>query len=354
MATKVRPGGRHGQGSRRTAGGPRSTPSAVGRSLRTMDSQVQRAVFSTRDPAEGIAVLDEVFAIRGVRRSPDGGFDMTLASTGIDFVAYERVRLKGSSCTGRTDGAGVLRVCHVTAGVLSATSAGDRFPRTGPFLFPQRTFTSWWDDLEATTVSLDPAAVEDHARRLLGNEGFRLEFTGTRPVSPAMTQYWRGTVSHFARDLLPDSRAMSSPLIRSEAARSLATVLLHTFPGSFLDRSGTATGQTRPAPAGVRRAVAFIEEHVAADVGPADIAAAARMSVRGLQAAFRRELDTTPMAYLRDARLDAVHRELLAADPTTGSTVEAVAARWGFGHRGRFAAAYRDRHGQAPATTLRS
>lgn len=319
-----------------------------------MDSPVQRSFFATRDPAEGIAVLDEVFAVRGVRQSPEGLFDMALASTGIGSVAYERVRLKGSSCTGRTDGVGVLRVCHVTAGALSATSAGDRFPRTGPFLFPQRTFTTWWDELEATTVSLDPAAVEEHARQLLGNESFRLEFTGSRPVSPAMTQYWHGTVSHLARDLLPDDWAMSSPLVRSEAARSLATVLLHTFPGSFLDRNETVAGQSRPAPAGVRRAVAFIEEHVAADIGPADIAAAARMSVRGLQAAFRRELDTTPMAYLRAVRLDAVHRELLAADPTAGSTVEAVAAHWGFTHRGRFAAAYRDRHGQTPATTLRS
>lgn len=110
----------------------------------------------------------------------------------------------------------------------------------------------------------------------------------------------------------------------------------------------------RPAPDGVRRAVAFIEEHVGDDIGPAEIAAAARMSVRGLQAAFRRELDTTPTACLRAARLDAVHHDLLAADPVAGATVEAVAVRWGFTHRGRFAAAYRERYGQAPATTLRS
>lgn len=319
-----------------------------------MDSQVQRSVFTTRDPAEGIAVLDEVFAIRGVRRSPEGAFDMRLAATGIGPVAYERVRLKGSSCTGRTDGAGVLRVCHVTAGALSATSAGDRFPRTGPFLFPQRSFTSWWDELEAVTVALDPAAVEEHARRLLGDESFRLAFAGIRPVSPAMARYWLATVSHLSRDLLPDERAMSSPLIRSEVARSLTTALLHTLPGSFLTRDSSPAGQSRPAPAGVRRAVAFIEEHVGDDIGPAEIAAAARMSVRGLQAAFRRELDTTPTACLRAARLDAVHHDLLAADPVAGATVEAVAVRWGFTHRGRFAAAYRERYGQAPATTLRS
>lgn len=375
MATKVRPGRFAGKGAGGGGGSRRpvlgtsvsstdvmfpdrqgmlSTHPATGRNLPGMDSAVQRSVFTTRNPAEGLAVLDEVFALRGVRRSTSGAFDMGLASTGIGPVAYERVRLRGSSCTGTTEGDGVLRVCHVTAGVLSATSAGDRFPRTGPFLFPQRTFSTWWEDLEAVTVSLDPASVEEQARRLLGDDAFRLTFAGIRPATPAMTQYWLATVAHLGRDLLPDDHALSNPLIRSEITRSLTTALLHTFPGSFLERAEAVAGQSRPAPAGVRRAVAFIEEHVDADIGPADIAVAARMSVRGLQAAFRRELDTTPTAYLRAARLDAVHRELVAADPTTGTTVEAVAARWGFTHRGRFAAAYRDRHGQAPATTLRS
>ncbi|MEX5302817.1 helix-turn-helix domain-containing protein [Kocuria sabuli] len=54
----------------------------------------------------------------------------------------------------------------------------------------------------------------------------------------------------------------------------------------------------------------------------------------------------------RAGRLEAAHADLLAADPTTGSTVAEVAARWGFAHQGRFAAAYRPRYGQAPSTTL--
>ncbi|MFC4904264.1 MULTISPECIES: AraC family transcriptional regulator [Kocuria] len=319
-----------------------------------MNCQVRRSVFSTRDPAEGVAVLDEVFAIRDVRRDRDGRFSMDLSETAVGPVSYERVRLMGSSTTGRTDGAGVLRVCHVTQGAVSAVSAGDRFPRTGPFLFPQRTYTSWWEDIEAMTVAVDPAAAEAHARGLLGDETFRLAFAGSRPVSAAMSRYWLGTVAHLGRNLLADDEALTSPLLRAELTRSLTTALLHTFPGSFLDRSQALPGQSRAAPAGLRRAVAYIDEHVDADIGLAEIAAAAGMSVRGLQAAFRRELDTTPTAHLRAARLDAAHRDLVAADPSTGATVEVVAARWGFTHRGRFAAAYRDRYGRSPAVTLRT
>jgi AraC-like DNA-binding protein len=58
------------------------------------------------------------------------------------------------------------------------------------------------------------------------------------------------------------------------------------------------------------------------------------------------------MAHLREVRLARVREDLLAADPAR-VTVTAVAARWGFPHQGRFAAAYRDRYGQAPSATLR-
>lgn len=298
-------------------------------------------------------MLEEVFAVRGVRRAPEGRFTMGLATAGIGPVTHERLRLTGSPSAGTTEGAGTLRVCHVTSGALLATSPGDRFPRSGPFLLPRRRFTSWWEDLEMISVSLDPAAMEDLARRLVGDDAFRLSFTGMRPVSPAMAHYWQQTVAHVGRDLLSNDHVLDSPLIRAEIARSLTTVLLHVFPNTFLSRVQEGPGEARPSGGGVRRAVAFIEEHLAEAIGLPEMAEAARMSPRGLQAAFRRELDTTPGGYLRDARLDAVHRELQAADPTAGTTVEAVAARWGFTHRGRFAAAYRARHGRSPADTLR-
>lgn len=315
---------------------------------------MHRAAFTTRDPAAGLAVLDRVFAVRGVHRSPGGEFRMALSSAGTGPLRHEHLRLGGSSASGSTDGTGVVRVGHVRDGVLTATSRGDRFARRGPFLFPGRPFSSRWEDLDLVTVSLDSPAVEAHARRLLADEDFRLEFTGDRPVSPAMARYWTATVGHLGRDLLPHEELMRSPLVRAEAVRCLMTTLLQAFPNSFLERSRAGDGGASAGPSGVRRAVAFIDAHLDEDIGLAEIAAAGRMSPRGLQTAFRRELGTTPTGRLRDARLDAAHRALLAADPGTGATVETVMARWGFVHRGRFAAAYRERHGQNPGTTLRA
>jgi hypothetical protein len=43
----------------------------------------------------------------------------------------------------------------------------------------------------------------------------------------------------------------------------------------------------------MRRAVAFIDEHAHEDIAAADIAAAAGVTIRSVQLAFRRHLDST-------------------------------------------------------------
>ncbi|WP_188539521.1 helix-turn-helix transcriptional regulator [Kocuria dechangensis] len=319
-----------------------------------MGEKVQRSVFTTGDRAEAMAVLEEVYAVRGARRAPHEKFSMRVSTAGVGPVSLERVRWQGAPAGGIGEHPGVLRVGRVLGGAVVVTSARDTLGSRGPFLLPQRPYTSRWEGLDILSLSLDAAVVQDQARARAGYETLRLEFTGARPVSPALGRYWAELTAHVGRDLLPRDEVMSSPVLQAQMTRALVTALLHTFPNSFLERLQTPDREPLPGSGGVRRAVAFIEEHLDADIGVAEIAAAARMSPRGLQAAFRRQKDTTPTAYLRAARLEGAHRDLLAGEPAVGVSVEAVAARWGFTHRGRFAAAYRDRYGQSPATTLRS
>ncbi|MVU76840.1 helix-turn-helix domain-containing protein [Nocardia sp. ET3-3] len=134
--------------------------------------------------------------------------------------------------------------------------------------------------------------------------------------------------------------------------RLTATALLTTFPNSTMTTDYTP-GPGDMAPAVVRRAAQFIDAHAAEPLTLARMAAAARVSPRALQAGFRRHLDTTPLGYLRRARLANAHRDLSAADPAAGATVEAIAARWGFTHPARFAAWYREEYGVPPSRTLR-
>ena len=96
-------------------------------------------------------------------------------------------------------------------------------------------------------------------------------------------------------------------------------------PGAGVSGWGSSTGHHLDT---LRRAVAFIDEYAHTDITPADIAAA-HVTIRAVQPAFRRRLDTTPTDYLRRVRLDRAHHDLIAADSARDS-VTAVAYRWGF------------------------
>jgi AraC-like DNA-binding protein len=177
----------------------------------------------------------------------------------------------------------------------------------------------------------------------------RLQLTGYRPVSAAAARTWTSTADHVTRQLADDDAA-ASPLVLGSAARLLAAGVLATFPnnaasGPHREKSGDAHPQT------VQRAVTFIDAHAAQDIAIVDIAAAAFVTARAVQLAFRRHLDTTPLAYLRRIRLERAHADLLAADPAR-TTVTAVAYRWGFPSPSRFTADYRQTYGITPSRTL--
>jgi AraC-like DNA-binding protein len=137
------------------------------------------------------------------------------------------------------------------------------------------------------------------------------------------------------------------------AAHRLEQVLMHSLllaqPHNYSDilRASPPLAGARS----VSEAVDLMRARPAHAWTAAELAAASSTSVRSLQENFRRSLGTSPMRYLRDFRLEQVHKELLAAEPGA-VTVTEVAARWGFVHLGRFAAAYRQRFAERPSDTI--
>ncbi|MFD8568980.1 helix-turn-helix transcriptional regulator [Streptomyces sp. NPDC059639] len=178
-----------------------------------------------------------------------------------------------------------------------------------------------------------------------------VKLLGHRPTSASAAAYLRRTVNHVRDNVLGDPDMAAEPLVVSTAAQHLAASVLAAFPNTALiDPTGTDRHDAHSAT--LRRAVAHIDEHAHEALTVAEIAAAAHVTVRALQYAFRRHLDTTPLAHLRRVRLERAHADLRDADPTTGVTVTGIAARWGFYHPGRFATLYRDTYGRPPHHTL--
>jgi len=106
-----------------------------------------------------------------------------------------------------------------------------------------------------------------------------------------------------------------------------------------------------PAPRHLRRAEDYMRAHADQPLTLADIATAAGVGIRTLSAAFRDSRGTSPMAWLRELRLDGARQALLAAG--MHATIAEIATRHGFGNLGRFAADYRRRYGETPSATLR-
>jgi len=200
---------------------------------------------------------------------------------------------------------------------------------------PGLPYTAAIDDPAAMLVVMDESVVEGFA------DGVRFASCGA--VSPVAAACWRSTCVHLRDQVLPVFA--DEPLVVANAIRLLVATTLATFP--HIDLARSVDGRDAH-PQSVRRAIAFIEDNAAKDITAADIAFAARVSIRAIQLAFRRHLDTTPMAYLRRVRLSCADADLRAAK----GSVTTIAARWGYARSSVFAAHYRAAYGVPPSQTL--
>lgn len=204
-----------------------------------------------------------------------------------------------------------------------------------------------------TTVQIPLQTAADAARNRPDDDALvPLRFTALRPARPADARRWRQTVDYVTRSLLDHPEVMTQPLLSGAATRLLAVTMLTTFPNTWITEP-VIEDRRDAHPGTLRRAIAFIEANPDLDIGTADIARAARVTTRAIQLAFRRHLDTTPMAYLRRVRLERAHDDLKRATPGDGVTVTAVASRWGFASPSRFTAYYYQAYGVRPSRTLR-
>ncbi|MEV6347575.1 helix-turn-helix domain-containing protein [Actinoplanes sp. NPDC051851] len=242
---------------------------------------------------------------------------------------------------------GYLPVARVLAGTSAFHNRGQPTDlRPGDVFLacqPDRDWRIEVDGFQAEGARIDPLL-------FLRVAGTLPRFSGYRPVSAEAARRWDTTFT-YARDVLRDTAAPAEPLLADSLAQLIAATTLCTFPNDT-PHSPTIEDRRDAHPASLRRAIAFIDQNVHRDIGPADIASAAHVTIRSLQLTFRRHLDSSPMAYLRRARLDHVHRELRSSNPAT-ATVGAVAARWGFVNHSRFTAHYHATYGTTPSRTLR-
>lgn len=275
-------------------------------------------------------------------------FQYRMASVGDDAFSVSRLVYSGSCRSGAASFLGLV-VAHAVQGEHRWRVGPERGIGSVPFVIaPGREMEVEFRGLDLLTVAVTVPALEAAIRALTGRDEARIDLE--RPNADLRNPaFLMSTMRFLDQALRADPVAFAEPLIRAEALRQsvAAVVATHRLVDAAVDRDAQVGGRSRS----VRRALAYIDEHAHLPITVDDVASACHMSVRGLQAAFHRETDTTPTDSLRRVRLEGARADLLRAEG--GTRVETVARRWGFANPTRFAARYRAAFGETPSATLR-
>lgn len=156
----------------------------------------------------------------------------------------------------------------------------------------------------------------------------------------------------FLRGLFAMLDASHDMLAYAAVQKGIEQALMTAMLGLF-----TEPNEDRPRRSALsyRRVVAAARDYVLAHsfepVTVPDLCRRVGVSRRTLQTCFKEVMGVSPVQYLRALRLNAVRRELRAAQPGCVQ-VQNIAARWGFWHLSSFSADYKKMFGEKPSQTL--
>lgn len=315
-----------------------------------------RQTFHTQDPDEARDVVSRAFCAHDLVLL-DGDLKMrtrtaALPRMSLHYLDYgATVRIRPEPLTSfyllQMPLAGAAKASTRSVEVLSD-------PQHATLLDPNEPVTMVWEQgTPHLCLRIDRQALELKANRLVGRTlksplRFELGVPMTTPAAQSMRHY----LELLRVELEADGTLAMRSLVTEQLEDLVMTSLLLSAPSTystwFEQDNGTATPRT------IRRAMELIEDHAHEPLSVEDVAEAVGSSVRALQSGFRRHMGSSPMTYLRDVRLELVHKALREADPGKGPSVTDIALANGFTHLSRFAQAYRERFGVAPSDTLRS
>ncbi|MDB5934524.1 MAG: transcriptional regulator, AraC family [Massilia sp.] len=310
-------------------------------------------LFASSDPHETRAQTGQAFKEHELRWT-GGKVDAALHRTDLGALSFFILRYGAAVRieAGRLDGFMLFQVplsgsaqIRIDGHIVAASS------RMGALVSPTLPLQlDWSEGCEQLLVKIPRERVEETCRDLLGGEleNGAIEFAPEMPMGGAIGRAWQhhlgGLLANHGFATEPHAR----PLIRAQEQALIHHLLLRQ-PSNY---SGRLWRPDAPAPQRrLRVAEEFIRANLFDPIALEQIAAASGASLRSLCQAFRTHHDCSPMAYVRQARLDAARGALLTAAP--GARVTDIALACGFSHLGRFASSYRARYGETPLQTLK-
>ncbi len=176
-----------------------------------------------------------------------------------------------------------------------------------------------------------------------------LQFELEIPMDSDFARAWCELVAHICHVSATAPAALASEGVRKQYSRTLMEIMLGAAPHNHAESTDEAGGRATAWHVG--RARDYVHEHLAEGISITEIAARVGVTPRTLQNGFRKAFNLTPAEYIRRARIDALHRALLAADASAGVT--SLMMNVGIVNFGRYAQYYREQVGVSPSTTLK-
>ncbi len=176
-----------------------------------------------------------------------------------------------------------------------------------------------------------------------------LQFNLEIPMDSDFARAWCELVAHICHISATAPAALASEGVRRQYSRTLMEIMLGAAPHNHMDSIVEPDGRSTAWHVG--RARDYVLDHLSEGISITDIAARVGVTPRTLQYGFRKAFNLTPAEYIRRARVDALHRALLAADATAGVTN--LMSNVGIVNFGRYAQYYREQIGVSPSTTLK-
>lgn len=270
------------------------------------------------------------------------------AVEGFSLIRYELAANIESSIAPESQ----LFACSVQS-PRGGTTAGRRpLPAGSPWATHGTPVTAHWEETAVVRAMVFDRTYAQHvARQMSGDDALTLQLRAPEAIGPREAAQWERTFTFLASSVLAGDATLDPDSVAGAGLlRHALWTLLTTFSTSFSD-AWDLSPQRSAAPSTVRRALAYMDAHAHEPITVDDVAAAAHISTRGLQYAFRRSLDFTPSEYLRRARLAGAHHDLTRAG--ADAHVARIARQWGFTNVSRFSTAYRAEYGSHPGQRLR-
>ena len=311
--------------------------------------------FRTHDLDEARSHIAELFCPHGLDvDGPAQVLDVCLGTAQIDGICmvYHRHGARVRVSTDMIRDFYLLQIPIQGEALIRINKVDYRsHPNQAALLSPNNDFEMLFGaGCEQLIVRVEQSELESHFERQQGRHvPTSFQFA---PAIPLDTPGARQVIEllRFMVSALRDEQGIcSTPTARKQVVSLLLSGFLTCFDHNHKDLLSAPS--TRVRRSHMALAKEYIHEHLDEPITPDDIASFANMSTRSLFTAFQANLDTTPMRYVKDLRLERVRDALTKADPTAIS-VATVAMDHGFQHLGHFCADYKARFAERPSDTL--